>query len=148
MKESTKPKEKMERGSVKGHVYKQYIAAASTVGVIAFITMNMAAQAFQIVGNLVLRSWGEKNLEIGTTGTFDLFFATPSSVADTYASQPTSASTSSSTACRACSLRRLTWPRACSFGPTVRFVAAGSFTTTPSPVRRPFALAGQRLVGI
>lgn len=68
MKESTKPKEKMERGQVKSHVYKTYIAAASTIGVIAFIVMNMSAQAFQIGGNLILRSWGEKNLEVGTTG--------------------------------------------------------------------------------
>jgi hypothetical protein len=75
MKESTKPKEKMERGSVKGHVYKQYIAAASTIGVIAFIAMNVAAQAFQIVGNLVLRSWGDKNLEVGTTGASRQFFS-------------------------------------------------------------------------
>jgi ATP-binding cassette subfamily C (CFTR/MRP) protein 1 len=52
LRESARPKEAMERGEVKTHVYKEYISAASVVGVAAFLFATFASQGASIAGNL------------------------------------------------------------------------------------------------
>lgn len=49
---STKPKEAMSRGQVKGSVYKNYIQAASVWGCVCFLLATFAAQGTSILGNL------------------------------------------------------------------------------------------------
>lgn len=65
LKEDNRPKEHSEKGSVKSDVYKNYIKAASRVGVAAFLACIMLAQATSILGNVVLRYWGRENSESG-----------------------------------------------------------------------------------
>jgi len=52
MRESSRPKEVMQQGQVKTKVYKSYISAASTTGVIFFLLATFAAQGASIAGNL------------------------------------------------------------------------------------------------
>ncbi|KAG7444271.1 metal resistance protein YCF1 [Guyanagaster necrorhizus] len=59
-------KEHMEQGRVKTHVYLEYIHAASKTGFSLFLAAIIAQQASSVLGNLVLRSWGEHNREMGT----------------------------------------------------------------------------------
>ncbi|KAK0457645.1 P-loop containing nucleoside triphosphate hydrolase protein [Desarmillaria tabescens] len=59
-------KEHMEQGRVKTHVYAEYIRAASKTGFSLFLAAIVAQQASSVLGNLVLRSWGEHNREIGS----------------------------------------------------------------------------------
>ena len=67
LRESAKPKEHSEKGRVKRDVYKAYIAAASTPGVIAFIVAVAAGQGMGILANYVLRSWGAQNTNSGAS---------------------------------------------------------------------------------
>ncbi|KAL7408757.1 hypothetical protein BDY24DRAFT_419499, partial [Mrakia frigida] len=73
LRDSARPKETMERGQVKTRVYKEYISAASVWGVALFLFATFAAQGFSIGGNLVLRAWGEHNLEENKTASIGLF---------------------------------------------------------------------------
>ncbi|CED82203.1 metal resistance protein ycf1 [Phaffia rhodozyma] len=73
MKDSTKPKEAMERGQVSSSVYKGYISSASFVGVCAFLFATFAAQGSQIASNLILRNWGEANLVEHRTTSIGLY---------------------------------------------------------------------------
>jgi ATP-binding cassette subfamily C (CFTR/MRP) protein 1 len=63
LKEDSKPKEKREKGAVNRQVYRDYIAAASRIGVGAFFLCLIAAQASSIAGNLILRYWARANNE-------------------------------------------------------------------------------------
>ncbi|WWD18144.1 hypothetical protein CI109_102593 [Kwoniella shandongensis] len=65
LRESAKPKEHSEKGSVKRDVYKEYINAASKTGFAIFLLAMMAAQGLGITSNFVLRSWAGKNTEAG-----------------------------------------------------------------------------------
>ncbi len=56
----------MEQGRVKTHVYSEYIRAASKTGFSLFLAAIVAQQASSVLGNLVLRSWGEHNREMGS----------------------------------------------------------------------------------
>jgi ABC-type multidrug transport system fused ATPase/permease subunit len=67
LRESAKPKEHSEKGSVKRDVYKRYIAAASRVGVFLFLLFMSLGQASSILSNYVLRFWARKNGEEGET---------------------------------------------------------------------------------
>ncbi|SJL03580.1 related to YCF1-Vacuolar ABC transporter responsible for vacuolar sequestration of glutathione-S-conjugates [Armillaria ostoyae] len=59
-------REHMEQGRVKTHVYSEYIRAASKTGFSLFLAAIIAQQASSVLGNLVLRSWGEHNREMGS----------------------------------------------------------------------------------
>ncbi|KAK0497158.1 P-loop containing nucleoside triphosphate hydrolase protein [Armillaria luteobubalina] len=59
-------REHMEQGRVKTHVYAEYIRAASKTGFSLFLAAIVAQQASSVLGNLVLRSWGEHNREMGS----------------------------------------------------------------------------------
>ncbi|KAK0488812.1 P-loop containing nucleoside triphosphate hydrolase protein [Armillaria novae-zelandiae] len=59
-------REHMEQGRVKTHVYAEYIRAASKTGFSLFLAAIVAQQASSVLGNLVLRSWGEHNMEMGS----------------------------------------------------------------------------------
>ncbi|KAK0238750.1 P-loop containing nucleoside triphosphate hydrolase protein [Armillaria nabsnona] len=59
-------REHMEQGRVKTHVYSEYIRAASKTGFSLFLAAIVAQQASSVLGNLVLRSWGEHNREMGS----------------------------------------------------------------------------------
>ena len=65
LRESAKPKEHTERGVVKRHVYKAYIAAASVIGVVLFLLFIVIGQSTSIMGNYVLRFWARKNTAVG-----------------------------------------------------------------------------------
>ena len=52
LRESAKPKEHTERGNVKKHVYKAYIAAASVTGVAFFFTFMVPRSRFFNFGEL------------------------------------------------------------------------------------------------
>ena len=54
-------KEHSEQGKVKMDVYIQYIQAASTTGFALFLLATIAQQGASILGNVVLRAWGEHN---------------------------------------------------------------------------------------
>ncbi|KAK0202906.1 P-loop containing nucleoside triphosphate hydrolase protein [Desarmillaria ectypa] len=58
-------REHMEQGRVKTHVYVEYIRAASKTGFSLFLAAIVAQQASSVLGNLVLRNWGEHNREMG-----------------------------------------------------------------------------------
>ncbi|KAI3619753.1 metal resistance protein ycf1 [Moniliophthora roreri] len=58
--------EHKEQGTVKWRVYLEYIKAASKTGSFMFLIMTIASQAASLMGNLVLRSWGEHNREVGS----------------------------------------------------------------------------------
>ncbi|KLO11533.1 metal resistance protein YCF1 [Schizopora paradoxa] len=58
-------KEHSEQGRVKKEVYMQYIQSASTTGFIIFLVATIAQQATQVLGNIVLKSWGEHNRAAG-----------------------------------------------------------------------------------
>lgn len=58
-------KEHQEKGSVKMDVYKQYIHAASKIGVMLYVFAVASAQAFSVFATLTLRYWGEHNQELG-----------------------------------------------------------------------------------
>lgn len=63
-------KEHSEQGKVKRDVYTQYIQAASTAGFILFLFATVLQQASSVLGNVVLREWGEHNRsEGGNSGT-------------------------------------------------------------------------------
>lgn len=61
-------KEHSEQGQVKKEVYLQYIQSASTTGFIIFLVATVAQQATQVLGNIVLKSWGEHNRAVGGNG--------------------------------------------------------------------------------
>ncbi|KAL7423700.1 hypothetical protein Q5752_001282 [Cryptotrichosporon argae] len=65
LRESAKPKEHTERGNVKREVYKEYISAASTTGVVIFLLALVTSQAASILGNYVLRGWARQNQQTG-----------------------------------------------------------------------------------
>lgn len=61
LRESAKPKEHSEKGSVKIDVYRQYINAASRIGVALFLIFMVAGQGLSITTNFVLRAWARLN---------------------------------------------------------------------------------------
>ncbi|WWC88113.1 uncharacterized protein L201_003017 [Kwoniella dendrophila CBS 6074] len=61
LRESAKPKEHSEKGNVKKEVYKNYIAAASKIGVVIFLLAMLSGQGLGILSNFVLRQWASKN---------------------------------------------------------------------------------------
>ncbi|OCF43197.1 metal resistance protein ycf1 [Kwoniella heveanensis CBS 569] len=61
LRESAKPKEHSEKGNVKREVYRDYIAAASKIGVAIFLLAMLAGQGLGIMSNFVLRSWASSN---------------------------------------------------------------------------------------
>ena len=73
LRESSRPKEATEQGQVKTHVYRSYVSAASVIGIVAFLIATFGAQAASITGNLVLRAWGEQNLESHKTASIGTF---------------------------------------------------------------------------
>ncbi len=58
-------KEHSEQGRVKTEVYSEYIQSASTTGFIIFLVATIAQQATQVLGNIVLKLWGEHNRAAG-----------------------------------------------------------------------------------
>jgi ABC-type multidrug transport system fused ATPase/permease subunit len=73
LRESAKPKEHSEKGSVKRDVYRRYIAAASRVGVALFFILMVLGQGSSILSNYVLRFWARKNGEAGETAQIGLY---------------------------------------------------------------------------
>ena len=73
LRESSRPKEVTQQGQVKTTVYRSYISAASTLGVIFFLLATFAGQGASIAGNLVLRAWGERNLDSHKTASIGFF---------------------------------------------------------------------------
>lgn len=70
-------KEHTEQGQVKRDVYLRYIEAASMVGFSLYLLVLLLQQVCSIVGNLVLKSWGEHNRRSGDnseTGRFLLAY--------------------------------------------------------------------------
>ena len=65
LRESSKPKEHMEKGMVKKAVYKNYIQAAGPLGVFMFVLAMSLAQGSSITANYVLRFWAQKNSSTG-----------------------------------------------------------------------------------
>jgi ABC-type multidrug transport system fused ATPase/permease subunit len=65
LRESAKPKEHSEKGSVKIDVYKQYVNAASRIGVAIFIIFMITGQASSILSNFILRRWAGENSQAG-----------------------------------------------------------------------------------
>lgn len=57
--------EHIEQGKVKKDVYLQYIKAASKIGFSTFLLVTILQQVASVVANLVLRSWGEHNQDVG-----------------------------------------------------------------------------------
>jgi ATP-binding cassette subfamily C (CFTR/MRP) protein 1 len=55
------------------HIYRNYISSASTIGVVTFLIAIFAAQGSSLVGNLVLRRWGERNLSEHKTAQIGVF---------------------------------------------------------------------------
>lgn len=77
LKEDSRPKEARETGAVKRQVYRDYLSAASRIGVVAFFACMIGAQLTSISGNFVLRYWAEENKERNEnyrTGTYLLFY--------------------------------------------------------------------------
>ncbi|KAF9048225.1 multidrug resistance-associated ABC transporter [Hymenopellis radicata] len=58
-------KEHMEQGSVKRRVYSEYVKAASKTGFLLYLLAIVLQQAASVLSNLVLRSWGEHNSQMG-----------------------------------------------------------------------------------
>lgn len=54
-------KEHSEQGSVQKQVYVEYVKAASKIGFAVFIVASLLQQAAAVLGNVVLRAWGEHN---------------------------------------------------------------------------------------
>jgi hypothetical protein len=71
--EGAKPREHSEKGSVKGNVYRQYISAASMVGVISFLVLMSLAQSLSILDSYVLRCWARTNSDMGETSQIGLY---------------------------------------------------------------------------
>lgn len=65
LRESAKPKEHSEKGSVKLDVYKRYVRAASRIGVAIFVIFMISGQASSILSNFVLRRWAGENSSAG-----------------------------------------------------------------------------------
>lgn len=59
--------EHSEQGKVKWDVYMRYLEAASKVGFSAFIAATILQQVFAVLGNIVLRNWGDHNQDMGET---------------------------------------------------------------------------------
>ena len=59
-------KEHSEQGKVKIAVYLKYIQAASVPGFVIFLLATILQQATSILGNVVLKAWGEHNRETGS----------------------------------------------------------------------------------
>ncbi|WWD05496.1 hypothetical protein V865_003573 [Kwoniella europaea PYCC6329] len=70
LRESAKPKEHSEKGNVKREVYRDYISAASKIGVAVFLLAMLAGQGLGILSNFVLRSWASRNT--GASDTTDV----------------------------------------------------------------------------
>jgi len=73
LRESSKPKEHSEKGAVKNDVYRQYIFAASKVGVALFLLFISLGQGSSILASYVLRLWARKNSETGETSQIGLY---------------------------------------------------------------------------
>ena len=59
-------KEHSEQGRVKSDVYIEYVRAASRTGFANFLVASVLQQAAAVLGNVVLRTWGEEhNRELG-----------------------------------------------------------------------------------
>jgi ABC-type multidrug transport system fused ATPase/permease subunit len=65
LRESAKPKEHTEKGSVKRDIYKRYLAAASVTGVVVFLVCLILGQAAGIFSTYILRWWGVANSRAG-----------------------------------------------------------------------------------
>ncbi|WVR05627.1 hypothetical protein IAU60_002649 [Kwoniella sp. DSM 27419] len=61
LRESAKPKEHSEKGNVKREVYRDYVRAASKIGVAVFFFAMLGGQGLGILANFVLRSWASEN---------------------------------------------------------------------------------------
>ncbi|WVF70658.1 hypothetical protein IAT40_005451 [Kwoniella sp. CBS 6097] len=61
LRESAKPKEHSEKGNVKREVYRDYVRAASKIGVAVFLLGMLGGQGLGIMSNFVLRSWASSN---------------------------------------------------------------------------------------
>jgi len=75
LRESSKPKEHQERGVVKREVYRSYIAAASTIGVVIFFLTMIMGQGCSIAANYVLRFWARKNTAEGESSMIGTYLA-------------------------------------------------------------------------
>jgi len=75
LKEDSRPKEKREKGAVNREVYRDYISAASGVGVASFLICILGAQATSIAGNLILRYWADVNDEEGDNASVGKYLA-------------------------------------------------------------------------
>ncbi|RXK42573.1 metal resistance protein ycf1 [Tremella mesenterica] len=73
LRESAKPKEHSEKGTVKREVYRKYISAASGTGVVLFLTFMAVGQASSIISNYVLRFWARQNSKAGTSTQISLY---------------------------------------------------------------------------
>lgn len=73
LRESSKPKEHSEKGAVKNDVYRQYIFAASKVGVALFLLFISLGQGSSILASYVLRLWARKNSETSETSQIGLY---------------------------------------------------------------------------
>lgn len=65
LRESAKPKEHVEKGSVKKTIYKKYIGAAGIAGIFIFVVSLSLGQGSGILSNYVLRDWGRANTRAG-----------------------------------------------------------------------------------
>ena len=77
LRESAKPKEHSEHGTVKKKVYKAYISAASKFGVAVFLLFMAVGQSASIMSNYVLRFWAQSNSAAGgntNTSTYLLIY--------------------------------------------------------------------------
>lgn len=61
LRESAKPKEHSEKGSVKRDVYRKYLSAAGISGVVVFIACLVMGQGASLTSNFILRAWGLAN---------------------------------------------------------------------------------------
>ncbi|ORY80748.1 P-loop containing nucleoside triphosphate hydrolase protein, partial [Leucosporidium creatinivorum] len=68
LKQSTRPKEKREQGSVKLSIYKEYIRANGYIGVSLYMGTIVLQQALQIGTNVWLKNWATHNSESGDNG--------------------------------------------------------------------------------
>lgn len=65
LRESAKPKEHSEKGQVKRDVYRQYLTAASWVGVFIFVISLGLGQGSGILSTYILKLWGVLNAAAG-----------------------------------------------------------------------------------
>lgn len=68
LKQSTRPKERREQGSVKLGVYKNFIKANSYMGVSLYMITIVLQQTLQISTNVWLKNWSQHNGETGDNG--------------------------------------------------------------------------------